>query len=208
MIIVIDYEMGNIGSIINMIKKAGGEAVLSSDLARIETAEKLILPGVGSFDAGMQNLDKLGLVDVLRRRVIREKVPILCICLGMQLLSEKSEEGVLPGLGFISGQTVKFKFDNVNANLRIPHMGWNSVNIKKESRLFYEMYENPIFYFVHSYHIVCNNAEDVLTTTSYGYEFTSSLQRENIFGTQFHPEKSHKYGLRLMKNFVEQVSHC
>ena len=208
MIIVLDYEMGNIGSIINMIKKAGGEAVLSSDLARIETAEKLILPGVGSFDTGMQNLDKLGLIDVLRRRVIREKVPILCICLGMQLLSEKSEEGVLPGLGFISGQTVKFKFDNVNANLRIPHMGWNSVNIKKESPLFCEMYENPIFYFVHSYHIVCNNAEDVLTTTSYGYEFTSSLQRENIFGTQFHPEKSHKYGLRLMKNFVEQVSHC
>jgi glutamine amidotransferase len=208
MIVVIDYEMGNIGSIINMIKKAGGEAVLSSDLARIETAEKLILPGVGSFDTGMQNLDKLGLVDVLRRRVIREKVPILGICLGMQLLSEKSEEGVLPGLGFISGQTVKFKFDNVNANLRIPHMGWNSVNIKKESPLFYEMYENPIFYFVHSYHIVCNNAEDVLTTTNYGYEFTSSLQRVNILGTQFHPEKSHKYGLRLMKNFVEQVSHC
>jgi len=208
MIIVIDYEMGNIGSIINMIKKTGGEAVLSSDLARIETAEKLILPGVGSFDTGMQNLDKLGLVDVLRRRVVREKVPILGICLGMQLLSEKSEEGVLPGLGFISGQTVKFKFDNVNANLRIPHMGWNSVNIKKESPLFYEMYENPIFYFVHSYHIVCNNAEDVLTTTNYGYEFTSSLQRVNILGTQFHPEKSHKYGLRLMKNFVEQVSHC
>jgi glutamine amidotransferase len=208
MIIVIDYEMGNIGSIINMIKKAGCEAVLSSDLARIETAEKLILPGVGSFDTGMQNLDKLDLIDALRRRVIREKVPILGICLGMQLLSEKSEEGVLPGLGFISGQTVKFKFDHVNANLRIPHMGWNSVNIKKESPLFYEMYENPIFYFVHSYHIVCNNAEDVLTTTSYGYEFASSLQRENIFGTQFHPEKSHKYGLRLIKNFVEQVSHC
>jgi glutamine amidotransferase len=208
MIIVIDYEMGNIGSIINMIKKAGGEAVLSSDIARIETAEKLILPGVGSFDTGMQNLSKLGLIDVLRRRVIRDKAPILGICLGMQLLTEKSEEGALPGLGFISGQTVKFKFDNVNANLRIPHMGWNSVNIKKESPLFYEMYENPIFYFVHSYHIECNNPEDVLTTTNYGYEFTSSLQRENIFGTQFHPEKSHKYGLRLMKNFVEQVSHC
>lgn len=208
MIIVIDYEMGNIGSIINMIKKAGGEAVLSSDLARIETAEKLILPGVGSFDTGMQNLDKLGLIDVLKRRVIKEKVPILGICVGMQLLSEKSEEGLLPGLGFISGQTVKFKFDNINANLRIPHMGWNTVDIKKESPLFYEMYENPIFYFVHSYHVVCNNANDVLTTTSYGHEFTSSLQRENIFATQFHPEKSHKFGLRLMKNFVERVSRC
>jgi glutamine amidotransferase len=205
MITVIDYEMGNIGSIINMIKKAGGEVILSSDLAKIETAEKLILPGVGSFDTGMQNLNKLGLIDVIGRRVITEKVPILGICLGMQLLSEKSEEGVLPGLRLIRGRTAKFKFNNADANLRIPHMGWNSVNIKKESPLFYEMYENPAFYFVHSYHVVCNNPDDVLTTTNYGYEFTSSLQRENIFGTQFHPEKSHKYGLRLIRNFVEQV---
>lgn len=208
MIVVIDYEMGNVGSILNMIKKAGGEAVLSQDPARIETAEKLILPGVGSFDTGMQNLEKLGLVNVLRRRVITERVPILSICLGMQLLSERSEEGALPGLGFIKGNTTKFKFDKTNANLRIPHMGWNSVNIKKESPLFYQMYENPVFYFVHSYHVMCDSPENVVTTTDYGYEFTSSLQKDNVFGTQFHPEKSHKYGLKLMKNFVEQVSGC
>jgi len=208
MITVIDYQTGNIGSIVNMIKKAGGEAVFSSDLEQIETAEKFILPGVGSFDIGMQKLTELGFIDVLKRRVIKDKIPILGICLGMQLLAERSEEGVLPGLGFISGDVVKFRFNNINANLRIPHMGWNSVNIKKESPLFYDMYENPVFYFVHSYHVVCNNPEDVVSTTNYGYDFASSLQRENIFGTQFHPEKSHKYGLRLIKNFVERVSNC
>lgn len=201
MITVIDYQTGNIGSIVKMIKKAGGEAVFSSDLEQIETAEKLILPGVGSFDIGMQKLTELGFVDVLKRRVIKDKIPILGICLGMQLLAERSEEGALPGLGFINGYVVKFRFNSINANLRIPHMGWNSVNIKKESPLFYDMYENPVFYFVHSYHVVCNNPEDVLSTTNYGYDFVSSLQRKNIFGTQFHPEKSHKYGLRLIKNF-------
>jgi glutamine amidotransferase len=208
MITVIDYQTGNLGSIVNMIKKAGGEAVFSSDLEQIETAEKFILPGVGSFDIGMQKLTELGFIDVLKRRVIKDKIPILGICLGMQLLAERSEEGVLSGLGFISGDVVKFRFNNINANLRIPHMGWNSVNIKKESPLFYDMYENPVFYFVHSYHVVCNNPEDVVSTTNYGYDFASSLQRENIFGTQFHPEKSHKYGLRLIKNFVERVSNC
>ncbi|MCJ7633728.1 imidazole glycerol phosphate synthase subunit HisH [Candidatus Bathyarchaeota archaeon] len=208
MIVVIDYKMGNIGSIINMIKKAGGEVKFSSELDQIENAEKLILPGVGSFDAGMQNLTKLGLIGILRKKVLKDKIPILGVCLGMQLFMERSEEGILPGLGFINGSTVKFKFDEKNANLRIPHMGWDSVEVRKESPLFSSMYENPVFYFVHSYHVVCNNVEDVLSTTNYGYDFVSSLQRKNIFGTQFHPEKSHKYGLKMLQNFIELAFRC
>ena len=206
MIVVIDYKMGNIGSIINMIKKAGGEAKFSPEIDQIEKAEKLILPGVGAFDAGMQNLTKLGLVDVLRKKVFEDKVPILGVCLGMQLFMERSEEGVLPGLGFIKGSVVRFRFDENNSHLRIPHMGWDSVEVKKESPLFSSMYEEPVFYFVHSYHVVCDDAEDVLSTTNYGYKFASSLQRGNIFGTQFHHEKSHKYGLKLIQNFIKLAS--
>jgi glutamine amidotransferase len=196
--------MGNTGSIVNMIKKAGDEVILSSDIKEIEKAEKLILPGVGAFDAGMQNLARLGFIDIIRRKANEKKTPVLGICLGMQLLTEKSEEGVLSGLGLIEASTVRFKFD-INSNLRIPHMGWNSVTAKKESRLFHDMYPDPMFYFVHSYHVVCSNVQDVLSTTNYGYDFVSSMQKENIFGTQFHPEKSHKYGLKLMRNFVELV---
>jgi glutamine amidotransferase len=204
MIIVIDYNMGNIGSIVNMAKKARGEVVLSSEPDQIERAEKLILPGVGAFNTGMRNLTELGFANIVKRRVVRDRIPILGICLGMQLLTERSEEGTMPGLGLVDASTIRFKFDD-GTGLRIPHMGWNSVNIRKESPLFNQMYPDPLFYFVHSYHVVCKNPEDVLSTTNYGYDFVSSLQNGNIFGTQFHPEKSHKYGLRLMKNFVELV---
>jgi len=204
MIAIVDYDMGNTGSILNMIKKAGGEAIISSDPEQIENADKLILPGVGAFDAGIQNLAKLGLVNIFRKKVTEQKTPILGICLGMQLLTKRSEEGVLQGLGLVDGSTVRFKLIS-SSGLRVPHMGWNSVVVRKESPLFYDMYPDPIFYFVHSYHVVCRNAEDVLSTTNYGHDFVSSLQIGNIFGTQFHPEKSHKYGLKLMRNFVELV---
>ena len=204
MIAIVDYDMGNTGSILNMVKKAGGEAIISSDPEQIENADKLILPGVGAFDAGIQNLAKLGLVNIFRKKVTEQKTPILGICLGMQLLTKRSEEGVLQGLGLVDASTVRFKLIS-SSGLRVPHMGWNSVVVRKESPLFYDMYPNPIFYFVHSYHVVCRNAEDVLSTTNYGHDFVSSLQIGNIFGTQFHPEKSHKYGLKLMRNFVELV---
>ena len=204
MIAIVDYDMGNTGSILNMVKKAGGEAIISSDPEQIENADKLILPGVGAFDAGIQNLAKLGLVNIFRKKVTEQKTPILGICLGMQLLTKRSEEGVLQGLGLVDGSTVRFKLIS-SSGLRVPHMGWNSVVVRKESPLFYDMYPDPIFYFVHSYHVVCRNAEDVLSTTNYGHDFVSSLQIGNIFGTQFHPEKSHKYGLKLMRNFVELV---
>lgn len=203
MIVVIDYGMGNIGSIVNMIKKSGGKCTVTSDREVISRAEKLIIPGVGAFDNGMKNLKDFGLIDILNKKVLEEKVPILGICLGMQLMGKSSEEGVLPGLGWIDAESRRFSFDNADKNLRVPHMGWNEVNIKKYDGIFRNMYDDASFYFVHSYYVECASTEDIAATTGYGFEFTSSLQHQNIFATQFHPEKSHKYGLLLMKNFVE-----
>jgi glutamine amidotransferase len=200
---IIDYGMGNIGSLENMVEKVGGRARLAKTAAELASAEKIILPGVGSFDNGMKRLNDLGFSEALRQKVLVEKRPLLAICLGMQLLTSRSEEGTMPGLGFIDATTLKFKLSD--ASLRIQHMGWNEVTIRKESPLFVGMDAEPSFYFVHSYYVECNDASDVLTTTSYGVDFTSSLQRGNIYATQFHPEKSHKYGKRLMKNFVELV---
>jgi len=202
MITVIDYGIGNIGSIINMIKKAGGNAHYTSDLSEIDKAEKLILAGVGAFDTGIKNLKINNLDAILRKKVIDEGTPILGICLGMQLMAKKSEEGKLNGLNWIDGITVRFNFQE-DMKYRVPHMGWNTVNIQKNNSLFKNIDVNSRFYFVHSYHVICHNHEDILTKTNYGIDFVSSFQRENIMATQFHPEKSLRYGLKLMKNFVE-----
>ena len=201
--ITIIKGLGNTGSISNMLKKIGANSVIASDISMIEKSEKLILPGVGSFDSGMTNLVQEGLLEVLNKKVIGEKIPILGICLGMQLFTKKSEEGNLQGLGWIDAQTIRFKFDEKNNNLKIPHMGWNTVYLKKENQLFREMFAEPRFYFVHSYHVVCNNEQNILTTTHHGYEFVSSIQKDNIMGVQFHPEKSHKFGMKLLRNFAE-----
>lgn len=202
MIVIIDYGMGNIGSIMNMIRKAGGESILTSEISVIEQAQKIILPGVGTFDHGMKNLMEKGLTGVLNKKVLQDRVPVLGICLGMQLMTLGSEEGQLPGLGWFQARTVRFDFPEGSPRLRIPHMGWNEVEVKKEHALFNEMPDDPSFYFVHSYHAVCERPGDVLTTTHYGYDFTSSIARENIAATQFHPEKSHRYGLQIIRNFV------
>ncbi len=203
MIVIVDYGMGNLGSITNMLKKIGVSTRVSSDAHEIEAAEKLILPGVGAFDTGMVRLHELGLLDVLDRTALARKTPILGICLGMQLLMKRSEEGLLPGLGWIDGEAIRFRFDPKQSNLKIPHMGWNSVTIHREGSLVKGMDQDVRFYFVHSYHVVCNDWQDVLTTTDYGYSFVSAVQRDNIMGAQFHPEKSHKFGMNLLKNFVE-----
>jgi len=201
MIVLIDYELGNIGSILNMIKKAGQTATYSKDHSDIDSADKIILAGVGSFDTGINNLTKNELIKILNQKVLIDHTPILGICLGMQIMTIGSEEGLLPGFGWIDGYTNKFRFDK--NEMKIPHMGWNNVKIVQEGLLYKNMYENPRFYFVHSYYVTCNNEKEILTTTNYGIEFVSSFQKENIMGTQFHPEKSHKYGLRLIKNFIE-----
>jgi imidazole glycerol-phosphate synthase subunit HisH len=205
MITLIDYGMGNIGSIVNMVKKIGGDITIASNVDQMRNATKLVLPGVGSFDNGMKNLHERGMVDLLNQKVLKEKVPILGICLGMQLITKTSEEGVLPGLGWIDAHTVKFKSPIGKEIIKIPHMGWNMIHLRKKSAIFEDMFEDPCFYFVHSYYVDCRDAEAILTTTHYGAEFVSSIQKENIFAVQFHPEKSHKYGLRLFKNFYEKV---
>lgn len=203
MIIIIDYGVGNLGSISNMLKKIGVESKITSNISDIEKADKLILSGVGSFGYGMQNLQNLGLVNVLNQKVIDNRIPILGICLGTQLFTKRSEEGNINGLGWIDAETVKFKFDKSKTDLKVPHMGWNSVDIKKNSNIFDGIYHDSRFYFVHSYHLVCKNEQDILSLTTHGYEFASSIERDNIIGVQFHPEKSHKFGMRLFRNFVE-----
>jgi glutamine amidotransferase len=202
MIVVVDYGIGNLGSIANMLRKIGADAVISSAAADIQKADKLILPGVGAFDNGMRNLHDRGLLPVLHERVHEAQVPVLGICLGMQLMTKNSEEGTLPGLGWIDAKTVRFKFAP-QMKLKVPHMGWNTITQKKESSLFSEMHPEPRFYFVHSYHAACERSEDVLAVTPYGYDFVSAFQRGNIAGVQFHPEKSHRFGMRLLKNFAE-----
>jgi imidazole glycerol-phosphate synthase subunit HisH len=200
--VIIDYGTGNLGSILNMIKKVGGRAIISGNAAEIEQAEKLILPGVGAFDKGMSLLKERNLVELLNYKVLEEKVPILGICLGVQLMTKSSEEGEAEGLKWIDAETVKFNNKKAEKPVKVPHMGWNLVNPRKESRLFHEMHEDPRFYFVHSYHLKCNDDSDILTETHYGYPFVSAIERGNIMGVQFHPEKSHKYGIRLFDNFM------
>jgi glutamine amidotransferase len=201
MIVIIDYGIGNLASVLNMFKKIGIKDVcISSDISIIEKADKLLLPGVGSFDAGMNNLEKSELIPVLNKKVLIEKTPILGICLGMQLLTQKSEEGLKQGLGWIDGETVKFNFNN-NAHLKIPHMGWNYVNVKKENPLI-DINEKKRFYFVHSYYVKCKE-EQSIGTTYYGFDFTCMINKENIFGAQFHPEKSLRFGMKFLENFVK-----
>jgi len=203
MLIIIDYGMGNLGSLANMLKKIRTPAKISSDIGDIESAEKLILPGVGSFDHGMQKLQELKLIDILNKKVIKDKTPILGICLGMQMFTKTSEEGAQQGLGWVDANTVKFNMDKDSA-FKIPHMGWDTLDIKKSHFLVQDTDRNAMYYFVHSYHVVCNRSEDVLSTSHYGYDFVSSLAKDNIIGVQFHPEKSHKYGMKLLENFCNQ----
>ena len=202
MITIVDYKTGNLGSIQNILKRIGEKSIISSDKDEIAGASKLILPGVGSFDTGMGNLMNLDLIDILNKKVMIEKIPVLGICLGMQLLSKKSGEGSLPGLGWIDGETVRFNFINTT-EYKIPHLGWNFIRQNKESKLFSEMIPASRFYFVHSYFFKANDQEDILTSTTYETEFTSAIERGNIIGVQFHPEKSHKFGMKLLKNYVD-----
>jgi glutamine amidotransferase len=153
----------------------------------------------------MKNLHDSGILPVLEKKVMQYKTPVLGICLGMQLFSKKSEEGTRDGLGWIDAQTVIFRFEDSTIRLKIPHMGWNHIKPAKPNPIFDEMDESSRFYFVHSYHVVCNKPEDILATTVYGYEFVSAVNRGNIYGVQFHPEKSHKFGMKLLKNFVERA---
>ncbi len=200
MITIIDYGVGNLGSVQNMLKKAGFESVLASDIASVENATKIILPGIGAFDHCMQRFNASGLRPLVTKKAAEQKIPLLGICVGLQMLMESSEEGIEPGLGWIAGKTVKFKKEKLG-DLKIPHMGWTDVQISKPSSLVNVLGDQPRFYFVHSYHVQPVNPEDELLKANYGYDFTAAVSRDNIFGVQFHPEKSHKYGMKILENF-------
>ncbi len=202
MIVIVDYGMGNTGSILNMLKVIGVDATLAADPQSLQAADKLILPGVGAFDAAMTKLHDLDILPLLTRRVKEEKVPILGICLGMQLFADRSEEGEKPGFGWIPGQVKKFVATEQQPDLKVPHMGWNVMVPTKASPIFKEIFEPSRFYFVHSYYYSCADARDELARTHYGLDFVSAVQRENIIGLQFHPEKSHKFGMRVLENFA------
>ncbi|MDG2130406.1 MAG: imidazole glycerol phosphate synthase subunit HisH [Fuerstiella sp.] len=203
MITIIDYGAGNLRSVQNMLRHVGAEATIASTSAEIEKASKLILPGVGHFDFGMKNLASCGLLDVLHDKALNQQTPFLGICLGAQLLTRRSEEGDLPGLGWIAADTRRFDTSRLDDSLRVPHMGWAETEYQSENPFVQETGEKPRYYYVHSYHIVCDRQEDELCHATHGYRFTAGVQRDNIAGVQFHPEKSHRFGSAFLKKFVD-----
>lgn len=204
MLVIIHSGLGNIGSLCNMLAKIGCQAKLGVNATDIEQASHLILPGVGAFDQGMQALHKNGLVEALNEAVLTRNIPILGICLGMQLMCQSSEEGSLPGLGWIDAEIKRFN-PTSERQFKVPHTGWNKVKVRKANSIIPADDQEQRFYFVHSYHVVCHQEDDVLATTSYGHDFVSAFVSKNMWGVQFHPEKSHRFGMALMKNFVEKV---
>lgn len=197
---IVDYGMGNLASVRKMLEAAGARADLTSDPARIAAAEKLILPGVGAFDAGMRSLRERGLIEALNEAVCTRRAPVLGICLGMQLMCRASEEGALPGLGWVDADVKKFSIP-IASSLKVPHMGWNTLSVVQPNPLVDGDREQR-FYFVHSFHVRCAQREDVLAVTHYGSDFHAAFRRENIYGVQFHPEKSHRFGMALFRSFA------
>jgi len=203
-IVIIDYNMGNLRSVQKAFEKSGCAAVITNDIKKIQDADKIVLPGVGAFRDGMKHLEKLGLIGVLSNEVLKCKKPFLGICLGMQLLANKSfENGETRGLGFINAEVLKFDFIENNDTLKVPHVGWNNVKYTHNKNILFEQVEdNSDFYFVHSYYF--KPKEDVSTSiTDYGIDFVSSVRKNNIYAFQFHPEKSQKVGLKVISNFVK-----
>lgn len=199
MITLVDYGIGNLAAVQNMFRKIGVLCEVTSDLDKILKAEKLLLPGVGAFDAAMQRLTNTDLRRVLDEKVLIDKIPVIGICLGMQLLTRGSEEGSLPGLNWIEANTVRFP----RSELKVPHMGWNNVVVSNSSRLTATFNHQHRFYFVHSYYVQVENENHSILKTTYGITFDSGIASDNIFGVQFHPEKSHGYGMHLLSNFAK-----
>lgn len=201
MVSVVDYGVANIGSLLNMLRRSGEEVRAVADPAEVLSAEKLILPGVGAFDNGMRHLREQGLAEPVVEAVTEHDIPLLGICLGMQLLGRGSEEGNEPGLGLVPAVSVRFRFPE-GSPFKVPHQGWNKLSLRRPTSLVDEQDPQTRFYFSHSYHLVCDSDDDVLATADYGGPFTAMVQRRGLHGAQFHPEKSHVYGMRLLKTFA------
>ncbi len=206
-ITIVDYGLGNLGSVANMLRKLGAQAQISSKPEVLEIATALVLPGVGHFDTGMTNLRSRGFEAILTRRVMEKKVPVLGICLGVQLLARGSEEGKAPGLGWIAAEVKRFALPP-GPRLPIPHMGWNEVETKDE--VLFKGHEpgESRYYFMHSYHLVADDPTDIAAWGNYGYRFGAAVRRGNVYGTQFHPEKSHRHGMQVLQNWLEAIGHA
>jgi glutamine amidotransferase len=203
MITIVDYGLGNIRAFLNMYHRLNLEARTASTAAELKTASKVILPGVGSFDDAMQRLARSGMRDALDDLALRQRVPILGVCVGMQMLAHGSDEGQLPGLGWINARVKWLDARPSNPKLPVPHMGWNDVRPVTKTRLFDQLDSGARFYFLHSYYFHCDRDEDRIAVADYGGDFACAAGSGNVFGVQFHPEKSHHYGVRLLQNFAE-----
>ncbi len=201
MIAILDYGIGNVSSIFNMLKKIGQQSVITRDKGVISEASKIILPGIGAFDHCMQQFNASGLRSIIEDKVVAQRVPLLGVCVGCQMLVEQSEEGIEKGLGWIRGKVVRFRKEALPADYKIPHMSWSDVSPVHDQPL-YRGISDPRFYFVHSFHVQTENVSEITATANYGYEFTASIGNSHIQGVQFHPEKSHKFGMKLYENFA------
>jgi glutamine amidotransferase len=206
-LVVVDYGVNNVGSVVNMLRRLDVEADLVRNGDGIAGATAIVLPGIGAFDSGVTNLKRTGLFDAIRERVAKDRVPILGICLGMQLLSNGSEEGSLEGLGLLPARTTRFEFD-AGSSQKVPHMGWNETECVDDGLFGGFGSERPRFYYVHSYHVVCEDEADVAARCSYGITFTAAVRRGHVYGTQFHPEKSHRFGMQVLGNFARLTGHA
>ena len=204
MITIIDYGLGNVLAFVNMYKRLNIPVSIAKSTEDLTDSDKLILPGVGSFDHAMQKLDRSGMRQAIEKLVLQRGLPILGICVGMQMLARSSDEGILPGLGWIDGIVRKFdSSDTPYGNTYLPHMGWNDVKPLSGQTLFKDMMQDARFYFLHSYYFECQDQSAILAMTNYGSQFSSSVNHNNVYGVQFHPEKSHRFGCQLLKNFAE-----
>lgn len=198
---VIDYGMGNIGSILNMLRRLGIRCLATRDPRELESCDRMILPGVGAFDAAMKQLESVGLIAPLNDLVVQQKRLVLGICLGMQLMTECSEEGNLPGFGWVEARTTRFQFPD-QSRLKVPNMGWRQVTVQNTSQVFASALDHRRFYFVHSYYVNCYKQEQVAATAEHGQSFVAAFSAGNVHGVQFHPEKSHRFGMQLLKDYA------
>jgi glutamine amidotransferase len=202
MITVVDYGLGNVRAFLNVYRSLNVEAFVARSPAELSQATRVILPGVGAFDHAMELLRRSGMREILEDLVIGKGVPVLGICVGMQILASSSEEGISPGLSWIKGRVLRLDESKIPYRCRLPHMGWNEAHPVRRSPLFDGLEDTSRFYFLHSYHFQCEEEENVLARTVYGDGFDSAVSRDNIYGVQFHPEKSHRWGVRLLQNFA------